>query len=35
MFFAWAKYKQFFRRKPEAAPEGTLEAPVEHAAAHL
>ena len=35
MFFAMAKYREFFRRKPEPAPEGTLEAPVEHAAAHL
>jgi amino acid transporter len=35
MLFAWAKYRDFFRRRPEVAVEGTLEAPVEHSAAHL
>ena len=35
MVFAWAKYRDFFRRRPEAAIEGTLEAPVERAEAHL
>jgi amino acid transporter len=35
MLIAWPNYREFFARKPEAAQEGTLEAPVEHAAAHL
>jgi amino acid transporter len=35
MFVAWATYRDFFRRRPEAAESGLLEKPVEHAAAHL
>ena len=35
MLVSWLIFKDFFRRKPEAAIEGTLEAPVEHASAHL
>jgi len=35
MLFAWPRYREFFGRRPEVAAEGTLEVPVEHAAAHL
>ena len=35
MLICAAKYRAFFRRKTEVAPEGLLDAPVEHAASHL
>jgi hypothetical protein len=35
MLFTWPFYREFFRRRPEAAPPGLLDVPVEHAAAHL
>jgi amino acid transporter len=35
MLASMPAFREFFRRKPEVAPDGVLDAPVEHAAAHL
>jgi amino acid transporter len=35
MLVSWIRYPEFFRRRPEVAPPGILEAPVEHAQAHF
>jgi amino acid transporter len=35
MLLLWPRHKQFFARKPETAPPGILDAPVERAPAHL
>jgi amino acid transporter len=35
MLFSWPFYREYFRRRPEVAPEGILDREVEHAPAHL
>ena len=35
MFFARLRFREFFSRRPETAPAGLLDLPMEHAAAHL